>query len=225
MLVLYPTLRPLSQWWGRVVTTFEANGKEVWLTIDDGPTADTPAILDLLDRHHANATFFVKGLLVEKDSAAIRLIVDRGHGIGNHSHTHPSGSFWCKGPGRIDYEVAAADAALAAAGVQTRLFRAPVGMKNWFVHPILEQRGKSLIGWSVRAFDGVRFDPRAASESILASVQPGAIILLHEGRIDPDTGARLNVDLLTLLLQGLALRGYRAVLPDETRFRPADDRR
>ena len=38
LLILYPTLVPHSQWWGPVVRSFETSEKEVWLTIDDGPT-------------------------------------------------------------------------------------------------------------------------------------------------------------------------------------------
>lgn len=221
MLLLYPTLRPLSQWWGRVVTSFDTKEKEVWLTIDDGPTEDTLAMLDLLDARDAKATFFVKGVLASVDSETVRQISARGHSIGNHSYSHPSGSFWCLGPGRLSYEVSAADHALSVSGLVTSFFRAPVGMKNFFVHPILERFGKTLIGWSVRAFDGVRFDPARASEAILRRIAPGAIVLLHEGRSDTHTGARINVELLSRVLDGLTQRGYRAVLPDATRFLPA----
>ena len=63
-LLLWPTLRPNSQWLGPVITRFESSSKEVWLTIDDGPTADTPALLDSLDARNVKATFFVKGALL-----------------------------------------------------------------------------------------------------------------------------------------------------------------
>ena len=59
-LLLYPTLRPNVQWLGPVITCFEPEGNEIWLTIDDGPTADTLAVLEALD---VRATFFVKGTL------------------------------------------------------------------------------------------------------------------------------------------------------------------
>ena len=62
-LVLWPTLRPNSQWLGPVITCFETTSDEVWLTIDDGPTDDTPALLDALDARGVKATFFVKGEL------------------------------------------------------------------------------------------------------------------------------------------------------------------
>ena len=60
--LLYHILVPSGQGLGRVYTHFSTDRNEVWLTIDDGPDeADTPRILDLLDRHGARATFFVIG--------------------------------------------------------------------------------------------------------------------------------------------------------------------
>src|SRR5207244_10950853 len=45
-LLLYPTLRPNVQWLGPVITCFEPEGNELWLTIDDGPTDATLGIRD-----------------------------------------------------------------------------------------------------------------------------------------------------------------------------------
>ena len=67
---------------------FEGNGKKVvYLTIDDGPSANTQAVLDILDKYNCKATFFVIGL----DSDYFPMIkeaYDRGHTIGLHSYTH-----------------------------------------------------------------------------------------------------------------------------------------
>ena len=219
MLILYPTLRPNSQWWGRVITSFATDEREVWLTIDDGPSDDTESILDLLDSHGARATFFVKGLLAGGAPDVIQEIRRRGHSVGNHSHTHPSGTFWALGPAAIAREIDDSETTLTNLGVITSLFRAPVGMKNPFVHPILASRKKLLIGWTVRAFDGVRFDPATAAASISRRLRPGAIVLLHEGRIGAD-GERSNVELLKILLDELRERGYRAILPDAASLRP-----
>jgi Predicted xylanase/chitin deacetylase len=62
-LLLYPTLRPNVQWLGPVITAFEPEGRQVWLTIDDGPCDDTARLLDELDSRGVRATFFVKGSL------------------------------------------------------------------------------------------------------------------------------------------------------------------
>jgi peptidoglycan/xylan/chitin deacetylase (PgdA/CDA1 family) len=104
-LLLYPTLSPNVQWLGPVVTHFRTDRREVWLTIDDGPTNDTKAVLDVLDVHGVKATFFVKGVLAQRHTGTIEEILHRGHSIANHSHTHPSGFFWCLPPDRVASEV------------------------------------------------------------------------------------------------------------------------
>jgi len=127
-LVLYPTLRPNVQWLGPVITRFAAEANDVWLTIDDGPTDDTPALLDLLAARGVQATFFVKGALVEQHPELVSAIVARGHEVANHSQTHPSGSFWCLPPAALANEIERCNRALlAATDQQPRLFRAPVG--------------------------------------------------------------------------------------------------
>src|ERR1051326_6190432 len=60
--LLIALLHPSVQWLGPVLTRYPTDAKEVWLTIDDGPTDDTIALLDLLDRCDVRATFFVKGV-------------------------------------------------------------------------------------------------------------------------------------------------------------------
>lgn len=212
-LLLYPVLRPNVQWLGPVVTHFETARREVWLTIDDGPTGDTPAVLDLFDRHEVKATFFVKGTLAEQDPEVAREILRRGHSLANHSHTHPAGSFWCSLPGRVAHEIDGCNRAITSiAGKPPRWFRAPVGMKNPAVHPALARRGMRLIGWTARGFDAVRSDPREILARILPHLRPGAIIVLHQGR---DHSLRV----LEHVIVALKERGYGFVVPEDGQLR------
>ncbi|TVY87723.1 Peptidoglycan-N-acetylmuramic acid deacetylase, partial [Lachnellula willkommii] len=55
------------------------------LTIDDAPSDHTPAILDLLSKHHATATFFIIGSQAQSNPSLIRRIHDAGHELGNHA--------------------------------------------------------------------------------------------------------------------------------------------
>lgn len=196
-LYLYPTLVPNSQLLGPVITHFDTRGQELWLTIDDGPAADTPALLDLLDARGVPATFFVKGNLA--GAAMLKRIADRGHTIGNHSYSHPSGTFWCLGPRAIEREI--------AGGVESKLFRAPVGMKNPFVHPVLAKRGMQLIGWTARGFDATRSDVDAVVARIVPRLEPGAIIVLHQGR-------EWSLRCIERVIAEAQQRGYRFVIPD-----------
>lgn len=178
VIVMTPILRPNVQWLGPVVTSFETSARELWLTIDDGPTGDTAALLDLLDERRVKATFFVKGTLAVASHEALTAIGSRGHTIGNHSHTHPSATFWCLPPAAIAREIDGCAAAIPP----TSLFRAPIGMKNPFVHPALRERGMQLIGFGARAFDAVRRDPATIAAVIRRKLVPGAIVVLHQGR-------------------------------------------
>jgi peptidoglycan/xylan/chitin deacetylase (PgdA/CDA1 family) len=188
-LILYPTLVPNCQWLGPVITHFETDKKEVWLTIDDGPAGDTQAIAELLANRGAEATFFEIGK--------------------THSATHPSATFWCLGPRRLEEEI-----------VDGRWFRAPVGMKNPFVHPILEWRGMRLIGWSVRGFDAFGNDVERVVRRIVPRVRPGAIIVLHQGR-------PMSLRCIERVVDELQRRGYAFVVPEDGRLRsgaPAERR-
>jgi peptidoglycan-N-acetylglucosamine deacetylase len=218
--LLYPTLVANCQWFGPVLRSFETTEPEVWLTIDDGPSpAHTPAFLDLLDRFEARATFFVIGKNAEQYPHLITAILTRGHEIANHTYSHPSGTFWMAGPRRIGAEIDfCAELLRAAPDRPARFFRAPVGLKNLFVHPELETRRLALIGWSVRGLDTIRGDSMGVTKRIMRSVKPGAIIVLHEGhRIESDP--EFNPRCLEQTLTALAERGYRCVIPRPEQLR------
>jgi len=212
-LLLYPTLSPNVQWLGPVVTRFQTSENEVWLTIDDGPTDDTAALLDLFDARNVKATFFVKGILAEGHPELVREILWRGHTIGNHSYSHPSVTFWCLPPARVAEQIESCNAALAKiAGAPPSLFRAPVGMKNPAVHPVLRRHGMTLVGWSARAFDTKTNDPAVVWERVQPDVSAGAIILLHQGR-------SASVPILERVISEVQRRGYRFVVPSLDRLK------
>jgi peptidoglycan/xylan/chitin deacetylase (PgdA/CDA1 family) len=219
-LLLYATLVANCQWWGPVVRSFATTEPEVWITIDDGPCpAHTGRMVDLLERFDARATFFVIGEHAEKYPHLITEILSRGHEIANHTYTHPSGSFWAAGPGRISVEInLCAEWLRSGPDRPARLFRAPAGIKNLFVHSELARRGLALIGWTVRGLDTVRSDPALVAEKILRRAKPGSIILLHEGhRVEKDPD--FNPRCLELTLSGLTERGYRCIIPRPEQLR------
>jgi len=206
MLLLFPTLVANCQWWGPVLTHFETPRREVWLTIDDGPDPiQTPRLLEILRRFEAKATFFVIGERAAKFPAALEAIRNSGHEVANHTATHPSATFWCLPPGRIAQEI-------DRCAVATRYFRAPAGMKNFFVHPALARRKMALVGWTVRGLDTSSQDADAVAARILGKIRPGAIILLHEGHRTA-TDADFHPRCLERTLAALTSANYRCVLP------------
>jgi peptidoglycan/xylan/chitin deacetylase (PgdA/CDA1 family) len=178
-------LWPRSRWLGRNWTRLpdEAAARhEIAITIDDGPDPEvTPAVLDVLDAHRAHATFFVIGAAVQRHPALTREIARRGHGVQNHSDRH-SHAFSLLGPRALAREVGAAQARLAdVVGVAPRWFRAPAGLRNPFLPPVLDRLGLELVSWTRRGFDTVRREPARVLESLVDGLRAGDILLLHDG--------------------------------------------
>ena len=67
----------------------------VAFTFDDGPNANTPAVLDVLKQYNIKATFFIVGRMARSHPAVLARIAAEGHLLANHSASHPmlSGSF------------------------------------------------------------------------------------------------------------------------------------
>ena len=66
--------------------------KCVYLTFDDGPIPEvTPWVLDILDKYDVKATFFMVGDNVRKHPDIFRMVVERGHSVGNHTFNHIQG--------------------------------------------------------------------------------------------------------------------------------------
>lgn len=218
LVLVYATLRPNVQWLGPVITHFRTASNEVWLTIDDGPADDTPAVLEILARYGAKATFFVKGTLAASHPEFVRAMVDAGHTVANHSHTHPSATFWCLPRRAIAREIQSCNDTLRSiAGSEPRWFRAPVGMKNPGVHPELAKRGMRLIGWSARGFDGVMSNTPRVIDRIAKEATPGGILVVHQGL--PQSPAVIEGIVATL-----KSRGYEFVVPADEQLTVRDVR-
>lgn len=220
LLLLYATLVPNCQWWGPVLRSFATADREAWLTIDDGPSiVHTEKMLNLLERFDARATFFVVGKNAENHPHLLTEILARGHAVANHTHSHPSRTFWCFGPRRSAAEIdRGAESLRSRPDRLAHFFRAPAGLKNPFLHPTLEARELALIGWTVRGLDTVLRTPAKVAARVARRLRPGAIILLHEGhraKRDPE----FNLRCLELVLQHGTEHDYRFVIPQPEQLR------
>ena len=218
-LIVYPAIRANCRWYGSAVTRFRTRNKAVWLTIDDGPhPEDTPQLLKLLKKYNARATFFVIGRRVQKYPELARAILRDGHTLANHTQSHPVLFFWSFLESRLARQIDRCNESLReATGEPPRWFRAPAGMANLFLHFLLCDRNMKLIGWSARGFDGLFYNTQAMAGRICKSIQPGTIILLHEGRRDR-RGRPVNLILAETILTRLAAEGYIFTVPNEADF-------
>jgi peptidoglycan-N-acetylglucosamine deacetylase len=197
---------PRAGWLGPNVTRLPAPAPGVLaLTFDDGPDPEvTPQVLELLARAGHRATFFCVGERVEAHPELAAAIVAAGHGIENHTYSHPNG-FALSGPGGMLREVEGAQAVLERiAGRRPSWFRAPAGIQNPFLPFVLARAGLSLVSWTRRGFDTVTPDAaRVAARLIGPGLHPGDILLLHDR-------VAVTLDALPRLLDEMARRGLRS---------------
>ncbi|MEY3897182.1 MAG: hypothetical protein RLZZ214_2703 [Verrucomicrobiota bacterium] len=176
----WAVLNPYCQWLGPVECTTDL--PEILITIDDGPDPhDTLVLLDLLDCYQRKAIFFMIGGKVRAHPELAREVVRRGHEIGNHTLSHPQASFWCAGPWRTHREISGCQQIIGeVTGIAPRWFRAPVGHRNLFTHPVASALGLQVMAWNRRGFDAVEKDAGKVLARILPDLSSGDIVLLHE---------------------------------------------
>jgi peptidoglycan-N-acetylglucosamine deacetylase len=150
------------------------------LTFDDGPSESTPALLDLLGRHNAKATFFMCGQNVRRLPDVARAVVAAGHEVGNHTDSHPP--LYFKSPAFIDREMALAqDAIYQATEVTPKLFRAPYGVRWPGLRTAQHRLQLTGVMWTAIGCDW-KWPASKVSELILSRAENGAIFCLHDGR-------------------------------------------
>lgn len=181
MVGLWPRSRWLGPNWTRLPAAAIARN-EIALTIDDGPDpVVTPQVLEILDRHAARATFFCIGEKAVRHPDLCREIVRRGHVLENHSQHHRH-TFAFLGYAGLMRELQAGQETLGAiAGQRPLFFRAPAGLRNPFLDPVLHRLDLRLASWSVRGFDTCSGDVGRVTSRLLRGLQAGAILLMHDG--------------------------------------------
>lgn len=209
-------LWPRSDWlgpnWRRLPAAATARG-EIALTIDDGPDPIvTPQVLDLLDRYGAQATFFCIGEKARRYPDLCREIVRRGHAVENHSQYHRH-VFSLLGLRGLTTELQAAqDTFTALTGQRPLFFRAPAGLRNPFLDPVLSRLGLTLASWSARGFDTRIGDAKRVKSSLLRGLRAGAILLLHDGNAARTSDHRpVILEVLPALLEFAAAARLRLV--------------
>jgi hypothetical protein len=167
-------------------------------------------VLEVLERFGARATFFLIGTRAEQHPETVRAIVDAGHEIGSHTHTHRH--LWLLPPGRTRDEMNRAAETLAAiTGAPVRYFRPPWGKFNLAAYRHAPRLRQQRVLWSLRP-EGWRpaRDPQAIVRAVDLRLHPGAIIGLHDATHAPGRATH-TVDALPAILDRLATRGYRCV--------------
>ncbi len=182
--------------------------REVALTFDDGPYAElTPRILDILQRNHVPATFFVIGKNVEAHPDIVQREATQGDEVANHTYDHQRLPQLTRA--QIQAELHQDGLAIEkATGEPVRLFRPPGGEYDATVLDVARRLGYVMVLWTDDPGDFKTPQPAVIESRVLRDVSNGSIILLHE-KI-PQTA-----DMLDDLIHHLKARGYRFVTCSE----------
>ncbi|PAK37861.1 polysaccharide deacetylase family protein [Peribacillus simplex] len=197
----------------------KANQKIAYLTFDDGPSLNTMEILNILERYHVKATFFVKGNEEPYAKRCYQEMISRGHSIALHSYTHDY-SIVYRSTESFFQDLNRLETMLQEEyGIKSRIVRLPGGSNNRLRHqastkPIingilqqLKEKGYIYFDWSIDSTDG--FSPSISEQQIITAVQKGTKNQKHVNILLHDINSMKNtVKALPDIIEFLKKEGY-----------------
>lgn len=198
-----------------LASTSGEDGPWVALTFDDGPSyRHTPEVLALLERYGAVATFCMVGDQIPGNEELIREVVAAGMALCSHTRTHDLDLPDLPLDQIVAEVVGAQSDLVAVAGVPVHYFRAPGGHWSPSILEVAANHDMQPLGWSVDPRDWTQPGVEAILDAIERQLQPGGVILLHDGGGNREqTLAALEVLLPRLVEQGYRFGFPRAALP------------
>jgi len=181
---------------------------QVALTFDDGPSAYTQAVLDVLADKGVHATFFVIGDYVNASTAPLlEAMSAAGHSVQNHTRSHPHLAP-LSDVQIVEQLATTSDRVEQATGVRPSCFRPPYGSTGPRVRSVAASRGLSEVLWSTDTSDFERPGAEVIVARALADADGRPLtILMHDG------GGTRNQTIAALgpVIDGLRARGYEFV--------------
>ena len=164
---------------------------------------DTQTLIDILDDHGVNTTFFVVGDWADRYPDSVRALSEAGNEVMNHSSSHAHFSALTTGEITADIE-ACNDRIEAVTGVRPTLFRCPYGEYDDHVIRAVNSLGMTAVQWDVDSLDWKGISAAEITRRVLDRVQPGSIVLFHNA-------AEHTPEALPEILDSLLSEGYRVV--------------
>ncbi len=165
--------------------------KTMYLTFDDGPTAEnTVRVLDILKEHDIRATFFLVGENVEKHPEVAKRIAEEGHTIGIHCYDHDYHSLYQSVDSYVEDFEKAREIVQETTGVEVKLFRFPGGSINSYNKSVYQDivqemtdRGYIYFDWNASLEDATKHNEperllQNAKESTLGRKR--VVMLAHD---------------------------------------------
>ncbi|MEG0386441.1 MAG: polysaccharide deacetylase family protein [Solibacillus sp.] len=196
---------------GQMVWEVDTNEKIVALTFDDGPhNKYTPEILNLLNKYHAKATFFIVGKNAEKNPEIISRMHEEGHEIANHTYSHPTK---IKTEDLLEEIQVTSDVLFSITGEIPKLFR-PVGGQytDEMINAITEKGYKVVMwSWHLDTEDWKNPGVDKINQKVINGVGNGNVVLFHDG----GANRTQTVQALEKILENLETQGYKFVTISE----------
>jgi polysaccharide deacetylase family sporulation protein PdaB len=187
-----------------VIKKVPTTHKVVALTFDDGPHyKTTPQLLAVLREKQVKSTLFILGENAEKHPEILAQAVQDGHEIATHAYTHKLLSRLSKE--EYNAELDRAEKVIRAVAPKPTLFRPPGGAYNDGVIAAARSRGYEVILWSIDPGDWRRPSVSHVVNAVLKDVQPGSIVLMHDGQYPLPTPEAVGIIIDKLREQGYTL--------------------
>jgi peptidoglycan/xylan/chitin deacetylase (PgdA/CDA1 family) len=166
---------------GPCVRRIPSQEKLLYLTFDDGPDLKgTPDVLQVLDKHSVQATFFVIVNHCKNRTELLREVCRNGHSVGNHSLDHQYKVFFSGKKSILSWIQKAEDALSDLINEPSVGFRSPVGIRTPELNWALNQLNIPLVLWNVRFYDTWMTWTEVKARHSISTTKPGSIVLLHD---------------------------------------------
>lgn len=135
-------------------------------------------MLATLKKHNVSASFFLEGNWAKKNPDLVKIIVDAGHEIGNHSYSHPDMAKITAGRAR-DEMVKTNEVIEATTGKKCRWFAPPSGSYRDETVKIADSLNMETVMWTVDTVDWQKPTPETLINRVMSKVGNGSLILMH----------------------------------------------
>lgn len=173
MLIEQPPI-PYRMLFPETVWRIPMKHKTVFLTFDDGPIPEvTPWVLDLLDKYGIKATFFCVGDNVRKHPETFKMVVERGHSVGNHTMHHLQGA-------KVTTRRYVADIMEAHALIDSPLFRPPHGLIRWKQAHAIKDNMRIIMYDLVTRDYSKHLNGEQVLDNVRRYTRNGSIVVFHD---------------------------------------------
>lgn len=201
------SLSQLLRKYPETIMTKGPRSKIIALTFDDVPDPRfTPQLLDVLQKYHVKATFFVVGSRAKKHPELVARMIREGHVVGNHSYSHPQFVKLTLNDFRSEI-IRTENVLQALAGYKPRLIRPPYGDISEQQLRWAKARGYKLVNWNVDSLDWRGLSKAQVRNNILSHAGKGSIILQHGGG-GRGSNLRGTIQALPEVITIMRKRGY-----------------